>query len=102
MIEWWCARRRTLRQRLDKIEALIVKNGDDIMALGILAQSIVDAVAAERTQTASAIALLTQLNDLIQAARNPEDLAALQQAAADLVADTALVAAAVTQNTPVV
>ena len=70
------------------------------MALGTLAQAIVDAVAAERTQTASAIVLLHELNDLIQAARNPEDLAALQQAAADLVADTAAVAAAVAENTP--
>jgi len=71
------------------------------MALGTLAQSIVDAVAAERTQTASAIALLVQLNGLIQAATNPEDLAALQQAAADLVADTTAVADAVKANTPV-
>ena len=71
------------------------------MALGTLAQTIVDAVAEEKTQTASAIALLVQLNALIQNATTPEDLAALQQAAADLVADSSAVADAVKANTPV-
>ena len=71
------------------------------MALGTLAQSIVDAVAEEKTQTASAIALLVQLNALIQNATTPEDLAALQQAASDLVADSSAVADAVKANTPV-
>jgi len=70
------------------------------MALGTVAQSIVDAVSAERTQTASAIALLTQLNMLIQAASSPDDLAALKQAALDLVTDSEVVAAAVAANTP--
>ena len=92
--------RSTLSQRLDRIECLVVQMGEDIMAISDLAQEIVDAVAAERTQTASAIALLTQLNALIQAANDPTALAALKQAAADLVADTAAVANAVTANTP--
>jgi len=70
------------------------------MAISDLAQEIVDAVAAERTQTASAIVLLTQLNALIQAANDPAALASLKQAAADLVADSSLVAEAVVANTP--
>ena len=99
--KFWQSNVPLLSRQLAQVERLLKTIEVRLMALGTLAQSIVDAVAAERTQTASAIALLVQLNALIQAATNPEDLAALQQAAADLVADTTAVADAVKANTPV-
>ena len=82
--------------RLDVLVQASRKWGEH-MAISATTQAVVDAVAAEKTESASAIALLGQLTGLIQSA---DDLAALKQAAADLTANTATVAAAVTANTP--
>jgi hypothetical protein len=90
-----------LNQQVAKVDRILSKIEVRLMALGTMAQMIVDAVAIEKTQTASAIVLLHQLNDLIQSANNPEDLAALQQAASDLVADSQAVSDAIKENTPV-
>lgn len=70
------------------------------MALNTTTQAILDAVTAEKTQTASAIVLLQQLNSLVQNVQSPEDLVALKQAVADLTGNTAAITAAVQANTP--
>jgi len=72
------------------------------MALSQVAQDIVSAVAAEKTQTASAIMLLNQLNILIQGVQSQEDIDALKTAAAELAADSDQLRAAVTAYTPAV
>jgi len=65
------------------------------MEISALALGIVDAVAAEKAQTAAVVVLLRELHRLVVNATNADDLAALRQAAKDLQADTQMVALAI-------
>jgi len=65
------------------------------MEISALTLGIVDAVAAEKAQTAAVVVLLRELHRLVVNATNADDLAALRQAAKDLQADTQMVALAI-------
>lgn len=91
---WWLFR-PSLKQRVAWIEQSLKRIEGDIMEISALALGIVDAVAAEKAQTAAVVVLLRELHRLVVNATNADDLAALRQAAKDLQADTQMVALAI-------